>query len=86
MALSLLRCSAAEAAIECRDEYQVLDGQLMSTPYCNDVHLTNLANKQGANVTLDAIRRDPGTRDAACRLVGTGLDVCSMSSLLRANR
>ncbi len=73
-------CTAtADARIICRGGYQMSGGQEISTPYCNDEHLAQIARGRGSKVTAAAIRNNPNVKDEVCRLVGAvppGSDYC----------
>jgi hypothetical protein len=66
---------AAQAAIVCKDGFQNSGGNWISTPYCNDAHLANVARKHGASVSDDEIRNNPGKKDEICRFVGSDPEV-----------
>ncbi len=67
----MILCSAtAEAKILCKGGYQLSGGQEISTPYCNDEHLAQLARARGSKVTAAAIRNNPNVKDEVCRFIG----------------
>lgn len=57
-------------AIECREGYQVVGGQLLSTPYCQDGYLARVARQYGSRVTAAQIRNNPHTKADVCRFMG----------------
>ena len=69
MALALLG-TEAEARIICNDDYQVVNGQEISTPYCNDNYVAAIARKRGMKVTDEAVRNDPSIKEGICLWIG----------------
>jgi hypothetical protein len=61
---------AAEARIECRGEFQVVQGNEISTPYCADNYLARVARQYGVRVTDAAIRNNPNRKREVCRFIG----------------
>ena len=62
--------SAPALAIECRGEYQVVQGQLLATPYCQDNYLAKVAREYGSRVSAREIRNNPNTKADVCRFMG----------------
>lgn len=60
----------AEAAIRCDGPYQIVQGQPISTPYCQDSYLAVVAREYGLRVSASAIRQSPSTKAQVCRVVG----------------
>jgi hypothetical protein len=58
---------SAQARIICRDGYQLVNGQEISTPYCNDNYVAAIARKHGMKVSDAEVRNNPGTKDEICR-------------------
>jgi hypothetical protein len=69
MALALLGADA-EARIICKGEYQVVNGEEISTPYCNDNYLAAVARERGMKVTDEAVRNDPSVKERICLWIG----------------
>lgn len=66
LAAALITASAPAAfAIECRGNFQVVNGQEISTPYCRDAHLAKVAG-----VSPDKVRNNPNFKEEVCRHVG----------------
>lgn len=55
----------ASYAIECRGNFQVVNGQQISTPYCRDAHLAAVAG-----VSAQRIRNNPNFKEEVCRHIG----------------
>lgn len=60
---------AAEARIVCKDGFQLSDGAWISTPYCNDEYLAQVARRHGDNVSGSQLRADQGAKDEVCRFL-----------------
>ena len=69
-AVLLLTLSAAHAGIVCRDDFQVVNGREIYTPYCGDNNLAAVARQYGVKVSDAEVRNNPGTKDDVCRLIG----------------
>lgn len=70
---------AAEAAIVCKDGFQKSGGNWISTPYCNDEHLAQIARRHGVKVSGNDMRYDWGKKVEVCRLLSgfpTARDYC----------
>jgi hypothetical protein len=70
-----LTSMAAEARIICKENYQVVDGQEISTPYCNDNYLAAVARRRGMKVTNEEVRNDPSVKEEVCLLIGRNQSV-----------
>src|SRR5262245_47293526 len=68
-AQSSLMTPAANAAIVCKGGFQNSNGNWISTPYCNDAHLAQIARRHGAKVSDSELRNNPGKKDEICRFV-----------------
>jgi hypothetical protein len=56
--ISLLSLSAAYAAgIQCDDDFQIVQGQPISTPYCRDGYLARVAREHGFSVRKSRSRQ-----------------------------
>lgn len=67
--VSIAGASNADA-IECRDDYQVVQGQLLATPYCADGYLAKVARGYGVRVSAREIRNNPNKKAEVCRFMG----------------
>lgn len=56
----------AHAAIKCRNGAQLVGGDYISTPYCQDKLLAEVAREYGFNVSFDQIRNNPNTKRNIC--------------------
>lgn len=66
-----LTAPAANSAIECQGQFQVVDGQgLISTPYCQDRNLYHVSREYGMKYSFQAIRHNPSIKQEVCRAIG----------------
>ena len=71
------------SAIECKGRNQVVDGHLISTPYCEDNYLAKVARGYGVKVSGYTIRNNPNRKEEVCRLVrydNRVSDICNDNS------
>lgn len=71
---------SAEARIRCNEGYQVVAGNEISTPYCRDTYLAQIARAHGAKVSDAAIRNNPNLKNEICRWIGRDnrvRDICN---------
>ncbi len=63
------------AAIDCRDGYQLVQGNRLATPYCQDALLAAVARQYGFKTTAAAVRNNPNHKREICRFVGRDIRV-----------
>jgi hypothetical protein len=73
--LAALAAAPAEARIRCVKGYQIVNGQPISTPYCQDALVADVARDHGSRVSADAIRNNPNLKRRVCRFVGSDIRV-----------
>lgn len=76
--VTLLACMAMTspaAAIACKGGYQVVQGNLLATPYCQDALLAKVARQYGFKTSALAIRENPNHKREICRFVGRDIRV-----------
>jgi hypothetical protein len=61
---------AAVHAIECDRQYQIVNGSRISTPYCADQFLGQVARQRGLKVSDESIRQSANTKSDICRSIG----------------
>jgi hypothetical protein len=69
----------AHAAIVCKDGFQRSGGAWISTPYCNDAHLAQIARNRGVRVSDAEVRNNPNKKSEICRFLNsspTARDYC----------
>ncbi len=62
--------AGAEAKILCNEDFQVVQGNEISTPYCRDNYLARVARGYGVRVSDAEIRNNPARKGEVCRLIG----------------
>ncbi len=67
---ALIASDPADARIRCNGNYQVVGGNEIATPYCQDEYLARVAREYGMRVSGAQIRASESTKAQACRLVG----------------
>jgi hypothetical protein len=65
--------SAAEPS--CQDGVQLIKGNWMATPYCQDMLLFEVANSRGFTTSFEAIRNNPNHKKELCRFLFTDIRV-----------
>ncbi len=78
-----LTASAHASAFDCKDGYQLVQGNRILTPYCQDELLTAVARQYGLKVSAEEIRENPNTKRHVCRFVGRDIRVqenCTISN------
>ena len=62
----------AHAGIHCEGPFQVVHGNRVATPYCQDNYIAYVANRSyGIRVSPSQIRYNPNKKVEVCRIVGT---------------
>ena len=62
-----LFATPAAARIVCHGDFQMVDGNEISTPYCSDRHLARAAERLGSKVTANQVRNSPELKNELCR-------------------
>jgi hypothetical protein len=75
VATFILCGTEAEARIVCHDGFQVVNGQEISTPYCNDNYVAEVARQHGVKVANEAVRNNPSLKSQICRFVGSDVRI-----------
>ena len=57
------------SAITCRQGYQLVNGQWLATPYCQDELLAQVGREHGFHSTAEHIRSNPNYKKELCRFV-----------------
>ena len=60
----------AEAKIKCSEGYQLVDGAMLSTPYCRDNYVAAVARQYGMNAPDAKVRNNPNFKREICRWIG----------------
>ena len=67
--------SPAEARIKCHNGYQIVQGNRLATPFCQDALVAKVAREYGSRVSAKAIRSNPNLKKDVCRLIGQDIRV-----------
>jgi hypothetical protein len=67
--------TGASARIVCHDDFQVINGQEIATPYCQDNELAHVARGFGRRVSDAEVRNNPALKDELCRYLGSDIRV-----------
>jgi hypothetical protein len=65
----------AMAEIKCQDGNQLVQGNWLATPYCQDKLLFQVANARGFKTTFAEIRNNPNHKKELCRFLYTDIRV-----------
>jgi len=57
----------AKAHITCDDEFQIINGQRLATPYCEAEQLARASRSHGVMISGETVRKDPKVREDLCR-------------------
>ncbi|MEW5963777.1 MAG: hypothetical protein AB1749_09460 [Pseudomonadota bacterium] len=71
----LLVGDPAAAAIRCNKGFQLVQGSEISTPYCQDEYLAEVAREYGIRTSGARIRSDWGHKRQVCRLIGQDIRI-----------
>jgi hypothetical protein len=61
--------AAKGGGIVCNNEFQVVEGQQIESPYCEDKYLAKVAREHGENVRGRNLRSSDALKGETCRLV-----------------
>ncbi|WP_245280091.1 hypothetical protein [Hyphomicrobium sp. 99] len=76
MTAALLAAASSSArAIECDEDYQIVQGQPVSTPYCRDNYLAAVARTYGFKYSDSTVRNNPARKEEICRFIGSDIRV-----------
>lgn len=74
-ALLLAAAGPAEAKIKCVNGNQVVNGDLLVTPYCQDALVAQVAQEHGMRVSAAAVRSNPNLKRNVCQFVGRDIRI-----------
>ncbi|MBS0238159.1 MAG: hypothetical protein JSR89_07035 [Proteobacteria bacterium] len=76
MTVAVLAAATGSArAIDCDEDYQIVQGRPVSTPYCRDNYLAAVARTYGYKVSDSTIRNNPSRKAEICRFIGSDIRV-----------
>ncbi len=67
--------TSAEAKIACNKGFQMVQGSWISTPYCRDAYVAEVAHTYGFSATADKVRNDPLFKQRLCRFIGQDIRI-----------
>jgi len=73
--LSVSVSSSVLARIVCHDQFQVIEGHEIATPYCQDDNLARVARENGRNVSAAEVRNNSALRNQLCKTLGDDISV-----------
>jgi hypothetical protein len=65
----------AEAGIACVKGFQKVQGNWMSTPYCQDAYVAQVAREYGFSASAEAVRNNPMFKQRLCRFIGQDIRI-----------
>lgn len=71
--ICLVATATSAQAIRCNGNYQAVNGQEISTPYCRDKALAAVAKEHGFNVSDAMVRNNPARKQEICRWIGSDI-------------
>ncbi len=71
----LIAFTAPALAIQCDGDFQIVQGQPISTPYCRDQYVAVVAREYGIKTSPAVIRNNPKQKEEVCRIVGRDIRV-----------
>ena len=80
--LTMHAAAPASAAVECKGrlQYNSAANGWISTPYCGDNLIAEVARQNGMNVSGHEVRQNPYRKEEACRFAGSDIrvrDLCA---------
>lgn len=65
--LAAMLATPASAAIKCSNGNQLVQGNWLATPYCQDQQLAEVATERGYRASAKEIRNNPNYKKELCR-------------------
>lgn len=65
----------ADAKPRCKEGFQEIKGRSVSTPYCEDEYLAQVAREYGTRVSADTLRANPNAKRDVCRFIGRDIRI-----------
>lgn len=73
--LAVTMVQPAAAAIKCSNGFQLVDGAMLSTPYCRDNLVAAVAREYGVDAPDAKVRNNPNFKRHVCRLIGQDIRI-----------
>ena len=74
-ATSVLLVDPSQARIVCHNGFQNVGGNMISTPYCQDNYLAQVAREYGMRASAARVRNNPNYKREVCRFVGADIRI-----------
>ncbi len=74
-ALVLCLGNAANAKIACNKGFQLVAGSWLSTPYCQDAYVADVAHEYGFSASAAEVRNNPLFKQRLCRFIGQDIRI-----------
>jgi hypothetical protein len=71
----LTAAAPAEARIVCVNGNQIVNGEPIVTPYCQDALVAQVAQEHGMKVSAAAVRANPNLKRNVCQFVGRDIRI-----------
>jgi hypothetical protein len=73
--LAVTMVQPAAAAIKCSNGFQLVDGAMLSTPYCRDNFVAAVARQYGLDAPDAKVRNNPNFKRHVCRFIGQDIRI-----------
>jgi len=73
--LAVTTVQPAAAAIKCSNGFQLVDGAMLSTPYCRDNFVAAVARQYGLDAPDAKVRNNPNFKRHVCRFIGQDIRI-----------
>ncbi len=67
--------TAATAGIVCNKGFQQIQGSWLSTPYCEDAYVADVAREYGFKASAAEVRANPLYKQRLCRFIGADIRI-----------
>ena len=68
--IALVQPAQSQSRIMCEGNFQIVYDRPLSTPYCREQNLAQVARAYGIPVSAEAIRRSESVKGDVCRTIG----------------
>jgi hypothetical protein len=75
ISLAVFAISTPACAITCHGDFQVVNGEEISTPYCRDNAVAAVAREYGYHVSDKTVRNEPARKEERCRYLRSDIRV-----------
>ncbi len=64
-----------QAEIACNKGFQLVAGSWLSTPYCQDAYVADVARQYGFSASASQVRNNPLFKQRLCRFIGADIRI-----------